>query len=74
MIQEQIESMPILDLIYRPDFYSLTISEFKNLQYWEIVFTGKRVVGKIYYEWEGKQSPQPLFKIFKTKQPYGTKQ
>jgi len=67
MTQEKIDSMLILDLIHRPDFYSLSVTEFEGKEYWELVFRGKRSEGRIYYEWEGSQSPQSLFKIFKLK-------
>lgn len=67
MTQEQIDSMLILDLIHRKDFYSLSVAEFDGRQYWELVFKGVRPEGRIYYEWEGSQSPQSLFKIFKIK-------
>jgi len=67
MTQEKIDSLPILDLIHRSDFYSLSVTNFEGVEYWVLIFKGKREEGKNYYEWEGSQSPQSLFKIFKLK-------
>jgi len=67
MTQEQIDNLLILDLIHCPDFNSLRVEEFEGKKYWDITFHGKRVEGKPYYEWEGSQSPQSIFRIYKTK-------
>lgn len=72
MTQTQIDNTTIEQFINRADFHSLKVCKGFDgsfVDHWEIMFEADKKRNESgFYEWEGTQSPYPLFKIFKPKQ------
>ena len=75
MTREQLDKMPIEEIIHLPNFYSLRsrggereVTEFDNVlqnEYWEIDFLSDKRNGK-YYAFD-IQTPSKYYRIFKIK-------